>query len=79
MAVSELSGLAFAQSLEMGSRLEDVAGTIHAHRHWVRRWQEAALRAWLGHQRFWRREAPRVFTHGPAQATGYALLAALAR
>ena len=46
-AVSELS-TAFAQSLEMGARLEDVAGTIHAHPTLGEAVQEAALRA-LGH------------------------------
>ncbi|HWK71425.1 MAG TPA: dihydrolipoyl dehydrogenase [Burkholderiaceae bacterium] len=45
--VSELSA-AFAQSLEMGARLEDVAGTIHAHPSLGEAVQEAALRA-LGH------------------------------
>ncbi|MGW7774886.1 dihydrolipoyl dehydrogenase [Pseudomonas machongensis] len=47
VAVSELS-IAFAQSLEMGARLEDVAGTIHAHPTLGEAVQEAALRA-LGH------------------------------
>ncbi|MNJ71959.1 Dihydrolipoyl dehydrogenase [compost metagenome] len=47
MAVSELS-TAFAQSLEMGACLEDVAGTIHAHPTLGEAVQEAALRA-LGH------------------------------
>lgn len=47
VAVSELS-TAFAQSLEMGARLEDVAGTIHAHPTLGEAVQEAALRA-LGH------------------------------
>ncbi len=46
-AVSELS-TAFSQSLEMGARLEDVAGTIHAHPTLGEAVQEAALRA-LGH------------------------------
>lgn len=46
-AVSELS-TAFVQSLEMGARLEDVAGTIHAHPTLGEAVQEAALRA-LGH------------------------------
>ncbi|WP_132578466.1 FAD-dependent oxidoreductase [Pseudomonas aeruginosa] len=46
-AVSELS-TAFAQSLEMGARLEDIAGTIHAHPTLGEAVQEAALRA-LGH------------------------------
>ncbi|RTZ47808.1 dihydrolipoyl dehydrogenase [Candidimonas sp. SYP-B2681] len=45
--VSELS-TAFSQSLEMGSRLEDVGGTIHAHPSLGEAVQEAALRA-LGH------------------------------
>ncbi|MDF2488804.1 MAG: dihydrolipoyl dehydrogenase [Pseudomonas sp.] len=47
VGVSELSS-AFAQSLEMGARLEDVAGTIHAHPTLGEAVQEAALRA-LGH------------------------------
>jgi dihydrolipoamide dehydrogenase len=46
-AVSELSA-AFSQSIEMGARLEDVAGTIHAHPTLGEAVQEAALRA-LGH------------------------------
>jgi dihydrolipoamide dehydrogenase len=46
-AVSELS-TAFAQSIEMGAQLEDVAGTIHAHPTLGEAVQEAALRA-LGH------------------------------
>jgi len=46
-AVSELSA-AFAQSIEMGATLEDVAGTIHAHPTLGEAIQEAALRA-LGH------------------------------
>jgi dihydrolipoamide dehydrogenase len=46
-AVSELSA-AFAQSIEMGTQLEDVAGTIHAHPTLGEAVQEAALRA-LGH------------------------------
>ena len=45
--VSELS-TAFSQSIEMGARLEDVAGTIHAHPTLGEAVQEAALRA-LGH------------------------------
>jgi dihydrolipoamide dehydrogenase len=45
--VSELA-TAFSQSLEMGARLEDVAGTIHAHPSLGEAVQEAALRA-LGH------------------------------
>jgi dihydrolipoamide dehydrogenase len=46
-AVSELA-TAFSQSIEMGARLEDVAGTIHAHPTLGEAVQEAALRA-LGH------------------------------
>jgi len=46
-SVSELSA-AFSQSLEMGARLEDVGGTIHAHPTLGEAIQEAALRA-LGH------------------------------
>jgi dihydrolipoamide dehydrogenase len=46
-SVSELA-TAFSQSLEMGARLEDVAGTIHAHPSLGEAVQEAALRA-LGH------------------------------
>ncbi len=46
-AVSELAA-AFAQSIEMGARLEDVAGTIHAHPTLGEAVQEAAMRA-LGH------------------------------
>jgi dihydrolipoamide dehydrogenase len=45
--VSELAA-AFAQSIEMGARLEDVAGTIHAHPTLGEAAQEAAMRA-LGH------------------------------
>jgi len=45
--VSELSA-AFGQSIEMGARLEDIAGTIHAHPTLGEAVQEAALRA-LGH------------------------------
>jgi dihydrolipoamide dehydrogenase len=45
--VSELAA-AFSQSIEMGARLEDVAGTIHAHPTLGEAVQEAALRA-LGH------------------------------
>jgi dihydrolipoamide dehydrogenase len=44
---SELS-TAFMQSMEMGARLEDVAGTMHAHPTLGEAVQEAALRA-LGH------------------------------
>ena len=43
-SVSELSA-AFSQSIEMGARLEDVAGTIHAHPTLGEAVQEAALRA----------------------------------
>jgi dihydrolipoamide dehydrogenase len=42
--VSELAA-AFGQSLEMGARLEDIAGTIHAHPTLGEAVQEAALRA----------------------------------
>ena len=42
--VSELSS-AFSQSIEMGARLEDVAGAIHAHPTLGEAVQEAALRA----------------------------------
>ena len=45
--VSELS-IAFVQSLEMGARLEDIAGTIHPHPTLGEAVHEAALRA-LGH------------------------------
>jgi dihydrolipoamide dehydrogenase len=45
--VSELAA-AFGQSMEMGARLEDIAGTIHAHPTLGEAVQEAALRA-LGH------------------------------
>jgi len=45
--VSELS-TAFSHAIEMGARLEDVAGTIHAHPTLGEAVQEAALRA-LGH------------------------------
>jgi dihydrolipoamide dehydrogenase len=45
--VSELSA-AFGLALEMGARLEDIAGTIHAHPTLGEAVQEAALRA-LGH------------------------------
>jgi len=44
VGVSELS-TAFAQSLEMGACLEDVAGTIHAHPTLGEAVQEAALKA----------------------------------
>jgi dihydrolipoamide dehydrogenase len=43
-AVSELAA-AFSQSIEMGARLEDVAGTIHAHPTLGEAVQEAAMRA----------------------------------
>ena len=43
-SVSELSA-AFCQSIEMGARLEDTAGTIHAHPTLGEAVQEAALRA----------------------------------
>jgi len=46
-SVAELSS-AFTQSIEMGARLEDIAGTIHAHPTLGEAVQEAALRA-LGH------------------------------
>ena len=45
--VSELSS-AFSLALEMGARLEDIAGTIHAHPTRSESLQEAALKA-LGH------------------------------
>ena len=45
--VSELSA-AFCHSIEMGERLEDTAGIIHAHPTLGEAMQEAALRA-LGH------------------------------
>jgi len=45
--VAELSG-EFSHALEMGSRLEDVAGTIHVHPTLSEAYHEAALRA-LGH------------------------------
>jgi dihydrolipoamide dehydrogenase len=45
--VSEL-GAAFCHSIEMGERLEDTAGTMHAHPTLGEAMQEAALRA-LGH------------------------------
>ncbi|MBB6409716.1 dihydrolipoyl dehydrogenase [Mesorhizobium sangaii] len=44
---SELAG-AFGLALEMGARLEDIAGTIHAHPTQGEGFQEAALKA-LGH------------------------------
>jgi dihydrolipoamide dehydrogenase len=45
--VSELA-VSFAQSIEMGARLDDIAGTVHAHPTLGEAVQEAALRA-LGH------------------------------
>ena len=42
--VSELSA-AFSLALEMGSRLEDIAGTIHAHPTASEAFHEAALKA----------------------------------
>jgi len=45
--VSELSA-AFGLAIEMGARLEDIAGTIHAHPRQGEGFQEAALKA-LGH------------------------------
>ena len=45
--VSELSA-AFGLALEMGARLEDIAGTIHAHPTQGEAFHEAALQA-LGH------------------------------
>jgi dihydrolipoamide dehydrogenase len=45
--VSELSA-AFALALETGARLEDLAGTIHAHPTLSEAFPEAALKA-LGH------------------------------
>ncbi|WP_417449636.1 dihydrolipoyl dehydrogenase [Kordiimonas sp.] len=45
--VSELSA-AFSLALEMGARLEDIAGTIHAHPTQSEAFQEAALKS-LGH------------------------------
>ena len=42
--VSELSA-AFGLAIEMGARLEDIAGTIHAHPTQGEALQEAALRA----------------------------------
>ena len=45
--VSELSA-AFSLAIEMGARLEDIAGTIHAHPTQSEGFQEAALKA-LGH------------------------------
>ncbi len=45
--VSELSA-AFSLAIEMGARLEDIAGTVHAHPTQSEGFQEAALKA-LGH------------------------------
>ena len=45
--ISELSA-AFSLAIEMGARLEDIAGTIHAHPTQSEGFQEAALKA-LGH------------------------------
>ena len=45
--VAELSA-SFGLALEMGARLEDIAGTIHAHPTQGEAFQEAALRT-LGH------------------------------
>src|ERR1700733_13484449 len=45
--ISELS-TAFGLALEMGARLEDIAGTIHAHPTLGEAFQESALKA-LGH------------------------------
>ena len=45
--VAELAA-GFALALEMGARLEDIAGTVHAHPTRGEAFQEAALRA-LGH------------------------------
>ena len=42
--VSELSS-AFTLALEMGARLEDIAGTIHAHPTESEAFHEAALKA----------------------------------
>jgi dihydrolipoamide dehydrogenase len=45
--VSELSA-AFSLAIEMGARLEDIAGTIHAHPTQSEAFAEAALKT-LGH------------------------------
>lgn len=45
--ISELAAV-FAHAIEMGARLEDIAGTIHAHPTQSEGLQEAALKA-LGH------------------------------
>ena len=45
--VSELSA-AFSLAIEMGARLEDIAGTIHAHPTMSEAFPESAMRA-LGH------------------------------
>ena len=42
--VSELSA-AFSLAMEMGARLEDIAGTLHAHRTESAAFHEAALKA----------------------------------
>lgn len=47
VGISELSA-AFAQAIEMGARLEDVAGTIHAHPTLSEGFAEASMKA-LGH------------------------------
>lgn len=48
VAVSELSS-AFAQSLEMGARLEDIAGTIHAHPTSARQCRRRHCGPWATH------------------------------
>ena len=67
--VSELS-TAFSHSIEMGARLEDTAGTIHAHPTLGEAVQEAALRA-LGHALHVGRAAqpPPPPPSGPARGT----------
>ncbi len=47
VGISELSA-AFAQAVEMGARLEDIAGTIHAHPTLSEGFAEASMKA-LGH------------------------------
>ena len=47
VGISELSA-AFAQAIEMGARLEDIAGTIHAHPTLSEGFAEASMKA-LGH------------------------------
>ena len=47
VGISELSS-AFAQAVEMGARLEDIAGTIHAHPTLGEGFAEASMKA-LGH------------------------------